>query len=182
MCIRDRSGTSQLQNSPEITNFYGPDSSKINLSIDSIVNHNFSLNDNSFKSFSLADLDLDNSIDIIVIDTIGNIHAFDINLKKKSGFPIAAHALGTVLVSDISGDIYPEIIFEQNDRSMMVMDSKGNEVLTSSLPINSHLRSIGVYDNKKAIIFSSHLELFKELNEPSGYNEWTYQYLSLIHI
>ena len=38
------------------------------------------------------------------------------------------------------------------------------------------MRSIGVYDNKKAIIFSSHLELFKELNEPSGYNEWTYQY------
>ena len=172
----DENGTSQLQNIPEITDFYGPDSSKINLSIDSIMNDTPSLKDNSFKSFSLADLDLDNSIDIIVIDTIGNIHAFDINLIKKSGFPIAAQALGTVLVSDITGDIHPEIIFEQNDRSMMVLDSKGREVLTSSLPINSHLRSIGVYDNKKAIIFSSHLELFKELNEPSGYNEWTYQY------
>ena len=79
-------------------------------------------------------------------------------------------------MSDITGDINPEIIFEQNDRSMMVLDSKGMEVLTSSLPINSHLQSIGVYDDKKAIIFSSHLELFKELNEPSGYNEWTYQY------
>ena len=172
----DESGTSQLQNIPEITDFYGPDSSKINLSIDSIMNDTFSLKDNSLKSLSLADLDLDNSIDIIVIDTIGNIHAFDINLKKKSGFPVAAQALGTVLVSDITGDINPEIIFEQNDRSMMVLDSKGREVLTSSLPINSHLQSIGVYDDKKAIIFSSHLELFKEINEPSGYNEWTYQY------
>ena len=55
-------------------------------------------------------------------------------------------------MSDITGDINPEIIFEQNDRSMMVLDSKGREVLTSSLPINSHLQSIGVYDDKKAII------------------------------
>ena len=172
----DESGASLLQNSPEITEFYGPDSSKINLSFDTIMDHNYSLKDNSFMSFSLADLDLDNSIDIIVIDTIGNIHAFDINLKKKSGFPVAAYALGTVLISDITGDKYPEIIFEQIDRSVMVLDSKGSEVLSSSLPINSHLRSIGVYDNKKAIIFSSHLELFKELNESSGYNEWIYRY------
>ena len=172
----DENGASQLQNSPEITEFYGPDSSKINLSFDTIMDHNYSFKDNSFMSFSLADLDLDNSIDIIVIDTIGNIHAFDINLKKKSGFPVAAYALGTVLISDITGDKYPEIIFEQIDRSVMVLDSKGREVLSSSLPINSHLQSIGVYDNKKAIIFSSHLELFKELNESSGYNEWIYRY------
>tara|TARA_S200000501_G_scaffold68598_1_gene60403 strand:- start:7595 stop:10354 length:2760 start_codon:yes stop_codon:yes gene_type:complete len=172
----DENGASQLQNSPEITEFYGPDSSKINLSFDTILDHNYSFKDNSFMSFSLADLDLDNSIDIIVIDTIGNIHAFDINLKKKSGFPVAAYALGTVLISDITGDKYPEIIFEQIDRSVMVLDSKGREVLSSSLPINSHLQSIGAYHNKKAIIFSSHLELFKELNESSGYNEWIYRY------
>ena len=172
----DRNGALRLQSAPELTEFYGPDSSKINLSVDNLMNYNFLPKNNSFKSFSLADLDLDNSIDIIGIDTSGNIYAFDINFKKKNGFPVAASALGTVLVSDITGDIYPEIIFEQIDRSMIVMDYNGREVSSSSLPVNSHLQSIGVYNNKKAIILSNHLEFFKESKGSVGYNEWTYQY------
>ena len=172
----DTNGTLRLQSAPELTEFYGPDSSKINLSVDNLMNYNFLPKNNSFKSFSLADLDLDNSIDIIGIDTTGNIYAFDINFKKKNGFPVAASALGTVLVSDITGDIYPEIIFEQIDRSMIVMDYNGREVSSSSLPVNSHLQSIGVYNNKKAIILSNHLEFFKESKRSVGYNEWTYQY------
>ena len=172
----DANGALRLQSAPELTEFYGPDSSKINLSVDNLMNYNFLPKNNSFKSFSLADLDLDNSIDIIGIDTTGNIYAFDINFKKKNGFPVAASALGTVLVSDITGDIYPEIIFEQIDRSMIVMDYKGREVSSSSLPVNSHLQSIGVYNNKKAIILSNHLEFFKESKGSVGYNEWTYQY------
>ena len=172
----DANGASKLQSAPELTEFYGPDSSKINLSVDNLMNYNFLPKNNSFKSFSLADLDLDNSIDIIGIDTTGNIYAFDINFKKKNGFPVAASALGTVLVSDITGDIYPEIIFEQIDRSMIVMDYNGREVSSSSLPVNSHLQSIGVYNNKKAIILSNHLEFFKESKGSVGYNEWTYQY------
>ena len=172
----DANGALRLQSAPELTEFYGPDSSKINLSVDNLMNYNFLPKNNSFKSFSLADLDLDNSIDIIGIDTTGNIYAFDINFKKKNGFPVAASALGTVLVSDISGDIYPEIIFEQIDRSMIVMDYNGREVSSSSLPVNSHLQSIGVYSNKKAIILSNHLEFFKESKGSVGYNEWTYQY------
>ena len=172
----DANGESRLQSAPELTEFYGPDSSKINLSVDNLMNYNFLPKNNSFKSFSLADLDLDNSIDIIGIDTKGNIYAFDINFKKKNGFPVAASALGTVLVSDITGDIYPEIIFEQIDRSMIVMDYNGREVSSSSLPVNSHLQSIGVYNNKKAIILSNHLEFFKESKRSVGYNEWTYQY------
>ena len=172
----DTNGALRLQSAPELTEFYGPDSSKINLSVDNLMNYNFLPKNNSFKSFSLADLDLDNSIDIIGIDTTGNIYAFDINFKKKNGFPVAASALGTVLVSDITGDIYPEIIFEQIDRSMIVMDYNGREVSSSSLPVNSHLQSIGVYNNKKAIILSNHLEFFKESKGSVGYNEWTYQY------
>ena len=172
----DTNGALRLQSAPELTEFYGPDSSKINLSVDNLMNYNFLPKNNSFKSFSLADLDLDNSIDIIGIDTTGNIYAFDINFKKKNGFPVAASALGTVLVSDITGDIYPEIIFEQTDRSMIVMDNNGREVSSSSLPVNSHLQSIGVYKNKKAIILSNHLEFFKESKGSVGYNEWTYQY------
>ena len=172
----DANGALRLQSAPELTEFYGPDSSKINLSVDNLMNYNFLPKNNSFKSFSLADLDLDNSIDIIGIDTTGNIYAFDINFKKKNGFPVAASALGTVLVSDITGDIYPEIIFEQIDRSMIVMDYNGREVSSSSLPVNSHLQSIGVYNNKKAIILSNHLEFFKESKGSVGYNEWTYQY------
>ena len=172
----DTNGALRLQSAPELTEFYGPDSSKINLSVDNLMNYNFLPKNNSFKSFSLADLDLDNSIDIIGIDTTGNIYAFDINFKKKNGFPVAASALGTVLVSDITGDIYPEIIFEQIDRSMIVMDNNGREVSSSSLPVNSHLQSIGVYKNKKAIILSNHLEFFKESKGSVVYNEWTYQY------
>ena len=172
----DTNGALRLQSAPELTEFYGPDSSKINLSVDNLMNYNFLPKNNSFKSFSLADLDLDNSIDIIGIDTTGNIYAFDINFKKKNGFPVAASALGTVLVSDITGDIYPEIIFEQIDRSMIVMDYNGREVSSSSLPVNSHLQSIGVYKNKKAIILSNHLEFFKESKGSVVYNEWTYQY------
>ena len=172
----DTNGALRLQSAPELTEFYGPDSSKINLSVDNLMNYNFLPKNNSFKSFSLADLDLDNSIDIIGIDTTGNIYAFDINFKKKNGFPVAASALGTVLVSDITGDIYPEIIFEQIDRSMIVMDYNGREVSSLSLPVNSHLQSIGVYKNKKAIILSNHLEFFKESKGSVVYNEWTYQY------
>ena len=172
----DTNGALRLQSAPELTEFYGPDSSKINLSVDNLMNYNFLPKNNSFKSFSLADLDLDNSIDIIGIDTTGNIYAFDINFKKKNGFPVAASALGTVLVSDITGDIYPEIIFEQIDRSMIVMDYNGREVSSLSLPVNSHLQSIGVYNNKKAIILSNHLEFFKESKGSVGYNEWTYQF------
>ena len=124
----------------------------------------------------MADLDLDNSVDIIAIDTSGNIHAFDENFVKKSGFPILSSAINTVLVSDITGDIYPELIYQQNDKSLIIADYKGKTISSFSLPQGSDLKSVGVYKSRKAVVFSKHIDLFKEWNNSDVYNEWSYQY------
>jgi len=169
-------GKYDMPNSFEAIEFFGPDSSKINLSNINLNSYDFLFKENNYKSFSLADLDLDNSVDIVAVDTSGNIYAFDKNFILKSGFPVSSFAIGTVLISDITGDIYPEIIFEQIDRSVIALDYKGVEVFSRSLSLNSHLRSIGVHAERKAIIFSNHIELFKEWDGPFGFNEWSYQY------
>lgn len=156
--------------------FTGPYGQNIDLSSIGHSYDKFLFDRNYFKYLSLADLDLDNSVDIIAIDTSGNIHAFDENFVKKSGFPILSSAINTVLVSDITGDIYPELIYQQNDKSLIIADYKGKTISSFSLPQGSDLKSVGVYKSRKAVVFSKHIDLFKEWNNSDVYNEWSYQY------
>ena len=150
----DQNELVQVSEMDDLLNFTGPDGKKIDIS--SAINEydQFSFNRNNFKSFSLTDLDLDSEVDIIAVDTSGNIHAFDQNLVSKSGFPKEASAINNVLISDISGDSHPELIYEQEDRSLIIADSKGRTISISSLPLSSYLKSVGLFNDRKAIIFS----------------------------
>ena len=172
----DQNELVQVSEMDDLLNFNGPDGKKIDIS--SAINEydQFSFNRNNFKSFSLTDLDLDSEVDIIAVDTSGNIHAFDQNLVSKSGFPKQASAINNVLISDISGDSHPELIYEQEDRSLIIADSKGRTISISSLPLSSYLKSVGLFNDRKAIIFSKHLDLFKQWNNSDIYNEWSYLY------
>ena len=68
------------------------------------------------------------------------------------------------------------MIYEQEDRSLIIADSKGRTISISSLPLSSHLKSVGLFNDRKAIIFSNHLDLFKQWNNSDIYNEWSYLY------
>ena len=169
-------GMQIVSNLSEAIKFLYPDSSIVNFKTNIANPNKFLFEENNFKSFSLADIDLDNSVDIIAIDTSGNIHAFDKNFISKNGFPINASAVGSILISDISDDMHPELIYEQINKSITIADYNGIELESLSLPLNSHLKSVGIYEGKKAIILSNYIEIFKDWKSQARPNEWYYEY------
>ena len=127
-----------------------------------------------FTSVSLADLDLDNSVDIVAIDKIGNIHAFDENLVYKNGFPIKASAISSVLIADLLGNRHPEIVFEQKDGSIIITNYEGVFLESLSLNADTKLSSIGIYNSKNTIILNNQLLMYKDWNGEQ-YNRWIYK-------
>ena len=127
-----------------------------------------------FNSVSLADLDLDNSVDIVAIDQMGNIHAFDEYFVYKNGFPLKASAIGSVLIADLLGNKNPEIVFEQKDGSIIVTNYEGAIIESLSLNADTKLSSIGVYNNKNTIILNNQLLMYKDWNGEL-YNRWVYK-------
>ncbi|MEC7872456.1 MAG: T9SS type A sorting domain-containing protein, partial [Candidatus Neomarinimicrobiota bacterium] len=127
-----------------------------------------------FTSVSLADLDLDNSVDIVAIDKIGNIHAFDENLVYKNGFPIKASAISSVLIADLFGNRHPEIVFEQKDGSIIITNYEGGFLESLSLNADTKLSSIGIYNSKNTIILNNQLLMYKDWNGEQ-YNRWIYK-------
>ena len=59
-----------VSNLSEAIKFLYPDSYIINFKTNIANPNKFLFEENNFKSFSLADIDLDNSVDIIAIDII----------------------------------------------------------------------------------------------------------------
>ena len=128
-----------------------------------------------FRSFSLVDLDLDSRVDIIAVDQIGNIHAFDENLYYKNGFPLKVSAIGTVLAMDLLNDTYPEIIFEQSDKSLIIANHEGLIQQSLSLNIDSKLSSLGVHENKNSLILTDQVLMYKDSQNDQN-NRWVYKY------
>ena len=128
-----------------------------------------------FRSFSLVDLDLDSRVDIIAVDLIGNIHAFDENLYYKNGFPLKVSAIGTVLAMDLLNDTYPEIIFEQSDKSLIIANHEGLIQQSLSLNIDSKLSSLGVHENKNSLILTDQVLMYKDSQNDQN-NRWVYKY------
>ena len=128
-----------------------------------------------FRSFSLVDLDLDSRVDIIAVDQIGNIHAFDENLYYKNGFPLKVSAIGTVLAMDLLNDTYPEIIFEQSDKSLIIANHEGLIQQSLSLNIDTKLSSLGVHENKNSLILTDQILMYKDSQNDQN-NRWVYKY------
>tara|TARA_B100000214_G_scaffold214438_1_gene155781 strand:+ start:4620 stop:7406 length:2787 start_codon:yes stop_codon:yes gene_type:complete len=128
-----------------------------------------------FRSFSLVDLDLDDRVDIIAVDQIGNIHAFDENLYYKNGFPLKVSAIGTVLAMDLLNDTYPEIVFEQSDKSLIIANHEGLIQQSLSLNIDSKLSSLGVHQNKNSLILTDQILMYKDSQNDQN-NRWVYKY------
>ena len=123
----------------------------------------------------MVDLDLDSRVDIIAVDQIGNIHAFDENLYYKNGFPLKVSAIGTVLAMDLLNDTYPEIIFEQSDKSLIIANHEGLIQQSLSLNIDSKLSSLGVHQNKNSLILTDQILMYKDSQNDQN-NRWVYKY------
>ena len=172
----DKNGYNKIDYPKDLLSFSATNSSQI-FYIDQVLKTNSGQSSLSadFRSFSLVDLDLDSRVDIIAVDQIGNIHAFDENLYYKNGFPLKVSAIGTVLAMDLLNDTYPEIIFEQSDKSLIIANHEGLIQQSLSLNIDSKLSSLGVHENKNSLILTDQVLMYKDSQNDQN-NRWVYKY------
>jgi hypothetical protein len=126
-----------------------------------------------YESISLIDLENDGFAEIIALDGIGDIYAFDNNFLLKSGFPVKSNAIGPILAMDLLGDNSPELIYQDKLGIIQILDNEGNKI--DQIATSSQLKGLGVYEGRHAIITTNDLILFK--NDLNGFtNEWNYRY------
>ena len=172
----DKNGYNEIDYPKDLLSFSATNSSQI-FYTDQVLKTNNGQSSLSadFRSFSLVDLDLDDRVDIIAVDQIGNIHAFDENLYYKNGFPLKVSAIGTVLAMDLLNDTYPEIVFEQSDKSLIIANHEGLIQQSLSLNIDSKLSSLGVHQNKNSLILTNQILMYKDSQNDQN-NRWVYKY------
>ena len=172
----DKNGYNKIDYPKDLLSFSATNSSQIFYTDQFLkTNNGQSSLSADFRSFSLVDLDLDSRVDIIAVDQIGNIHAFDENLYYKNGFPLKVSAIGTVLAIDLLNDTYPEIIFEQSDKSLIIANHEGLIQQSLSLNIDSKLSSLGVHENKNSLILTDQVLMYKDSQNDQN-NRWVYKY------
>ena len=126
-----------------------------------------------YESISLIDLENDGFAEIIALDGMGDIYAFDNNFFLKSGFPVKSNAIGPILAMDLLGDNSPELIYQDKLGIIQILDNEGNKI--DQIATSSQLKGLGVYKGRHAIITTNDLILFK--NDLNGFtNEWNYRY------
>ena len=126
-----------------------------------------------YESISLIDLENDGFAEIIALDGMGDIYAFDNNFFLKSGFPVKSNAIGPILAMDLLGDDSPELIYQDKLGIIQILDNEGNKI--DQIATSSQLKGLGVYEGRHAIITTNDLILFK--NDLNGFtNEWNYRY------
>ena len=126
-----------------------------------------------YKSLSLIDLENDGFSEIVAVDEMGDIYAFDNNFVLKSGFPIRSNTNGPILAINLLGDDSPELIYQDKLGIIQILDNEGKKL--DEIATSTQLKGLGVYNGRHAIITSRDLILFND--DRDGFlNEWNYRY------
>ena len=134
-------------------------SSPIILNNNKIIINKLKIKDGNYKSLSMIDLDNDQNMEIIAVDMNGNIHAFDLNLFSKNGFPLSVNAKTSVFSINLLDDKKRELVYQNNNGEIIVLNHEGK--IIDIIASKDKLISLGTYEGKDGIFFMiSYLPLF----------------------
>ena len=124
-------------------------------------------------SISGIDLELDGNLDVLVIDEGGTLSAFNNQLIPLSSFPIEEKVVGPLLLKNISGDAFPEIIIKSIDSSSIyIFDYQGKLLSSIVADKNDELVLLETIDQKNCLVTRYNVYQFDSHIDSKG-NQWT---------
>ncbi|MBT7821857.1 MAG: hypothetical protein HN674_01845 [Candidatus Marinimicrobia bacterium] len=130
----------------------------------------------SFKSISGIDLDYDSNIDVLALDSIGSLYAFNSELVLLAGFPMAIKLQSPVLSRNLFGDEYPEIVAKSADSSSIyIFDYQGKIKYQISSTKNDELVGLKSINGKNSILTHFLIYQFDDETDTNG-NEWSFEH------
>ncbi|MCJ7801291.1 MAG: hypothetical protein MUP82_02915, partial [Candidatus Marinimicrobia bacterium] len=139
------------------------------------VNPTSYYNEITFQYISAIDLNNDGNIEVLALDSNGNIFGLNKNYTFATGFPVEYNAVPPILAKNIIGNENPEIIFKNNEGEVIILNNIGELQYRLGDNKNSKLIMIGENDNRNTIVTESNIWVFDELS-PNGGNVWTAWY------
>ena len=160
---------------PNLLSYTSSLSSPIILNNNKIIINKLKIKDGNYKSLSLIDLDNDQNMEILAVDMNGNIHAFDLNLFSKNGFPLSANAKTSVFSINLLDDKKRELVYQNNNGEIIVLNHEGK--IIDIIASKDKLISLGTYEGKDGILTDKSFFPFIEKNQ-INMNEWRYPFSS----
>ena len=160
---------------PNLLSYTSSLSSPIILNNNKIIINKLKIKDGNYKSLSMIDLDNDQNMEIIAVDMNGNIHAFDLNLFSKNGFPLSVKAKTSVLSINLLDDKKRELVYQNNNGEIIILNHEGK--IIDIIASKDKLISLGTYEGKDGILTDKSFFPFIEKNQ-INMNEWRYPFSS----
>jgi len=132
--------------------------------------------DISFKTIAGIDLDLDASLDVLALDSLGILYAFNSDLTIMAGFQLKMELQSPILARDLFNDEHPEIVAKSADSSSIyIFDYQGNVHYKISSNKGDELVALENINEKNSILTRSAIYQFGDATETNG-NEWAFEH------
>ena len=156
-------------------NNFGIDISESGIQIDSFTEAIRKWEEVKFVYVAGIDLDQDSKLDVLALDEIGKLYAFNHDLISLSGFPTKTLFTAPILSRDLFGNPFPEIIGKSKDStSIIILNNKGNIIYHISTKKDDPLICLAEINNNNSIVTESIIYSFDPFSNSNG-NEWSFE-------
>ena len=156
-------------------NNFGIDISESGIQIDSFTQAIRKWEEVKFVYVAGIDLDQDSKLDVLALDEIGKLYAFNHDLISLSGFPTKTLFTAPILSRDLFGNPFPEIIGKSKDStSIIILNNKGNIIYNISTKKDDPLICLAEINNNNSIVTESIIYSFDPFSNSNG-NEWSFE-------
>ena len=157
-------------------NNFGIDISESGIQIDSFTQAIRKWEEVKFVYVAGIDLDQDSKLDVLALDEIGKLYAFNHDLISLSGFPTKTLFTAPILSRDLFGNPFPEIIGKSKDStSIIILNNKGNIIYHISTKKDDPLICLAEINNNNSIVTKSIIYSFDPFSNSNG-NEWSFEH------
>lgn len=156
-------------------NNFGIDISESGIQIDGFTEPIRKWGEVKFVYVAGIDLDQDSKLDVLALDEIGKLYAFNHDLISLSGFPTKTLFTAPILSRDLFGNPFPEIIGKSKDStSIIILNNKGNIIYNISTKKDDPLICLAEINNNNSIVTESIIYSFDPFSNSNG-NEWSFE-------
>jgi len=155
---------------------YGIDLGNSGISITDFDGTIIKWEDLSFQTIAGIDLDLDVSLDVLALDSLGILYAFNSDLTIMAGFQLKMELQSPILSRDLFNDEHPEIVAKSLDSSSIyIFDYQGNVHYKIASNKDDELVALANIKGKNSILTRSSIYQFGDATETNG-NEWAFEH------
>ena len=155
---------------------YGIDLGNSGISVTDFDGTNTKWEDQSFQTIAGIDLDLDASLDVLALDSLGILYAFNSDLIIMAGFPLKIELQSPILARDLYNDKHPEIVLKSADSSSIyIFNHQGNVQYQIASNKGDELVALENINEKNSIITQFAIYQFGEATETQE-NEWAFEH------